>query len=56
MSNRTTLLMQLECCIYFFGRTDTINVIWRLSKFTGGGRPQVPLRALLHLSRTSDVP
>ena len=34
----------------FFGwtlrRTNTANVIWRLSFFTGGGRPQVTLRAL----------
>ena len=28
-------------------RINTLNVIWRLSSFTGGGRPQVPLCALL---------
>ena len=36
--------------IFFFGwilcRTNTVDAIWRLSSFTGGGRPQVPLRAL----------
>ena len=27
-------------------RTKTVIVIWRLSRFIGGGRNQVPLRAL----------
>ena len=27
-------------------RTKTIKVIWRVSSFTGGGSPLVPLRAL----------
>ena len=27
-------------------RTNTVNVIWRLSNFNGGRRPQVPLRGL----------
>jgi hypothetical protein len=34
----------------FFGwascSTYTVMVIWQLSSFTGGGRPQVPLLAL----------
>ena len=38
-------------CIYVLGcwvlrLTNTLKVIWRLSNFTGGGRPRVPLRAL----------
>ena len=28
-------------------RTNTVNVVWRLSSFTGGGRPQVLLHASL---------
>ena len=27
-------------------RINDVKVIWRLSSFNGGGRPQVPLRAL----------
>ena len=27
-------------------RTNTVNVIWRLSSFTGGGRPHEPLLVL----------
>jgi hypothetical protein len=27
-------------------RTNTVQVIWRLSSFTGGGIPQVSFRAL----------
>ena len=28
-------------------RINTVKVIWRLSSFTNGGRPKMPLRALL---------
>jgi hypothetical protein len=30
----------------FVCHTNTVTVIWRRSSFTGGGRPQVPFRAL----------
>ena len=45
-------LWKMQHCLYvsFFvrvlRRTNTVKVIWRLSCFTGGGRPQVHLFAL----------
>ena len=46
----------LFCC-WVISRIDTVNILWWFSSFTGGGKPQMPLRAYFgHLSRTTDVP
>ena len=42
-------------------RINTVKEILRLSSFTSGGRPQVPLRVIFHaqkgqLCRTTNVP
>ena len=40
----------IDILLFFFGWvlhcTNTVMEIWRLSSFTGGGRPQVPFCAL----------
>ena len=49
MFNQTTqtytLLISVIVHVYIFGWIK-VKVTWRLSSFTGGVRPQVPLRAL----------
>ena len=35
--------------------TNTVKVIWRLSNLNGGGRPQVPLRALFQVQEDTWV-
>ena len=44
-SSRNIVILILFCG-WVLRLTNTVQVIWWLSSFTGGGRPRVPLRAL----------
>ena len=50
MNYSVAIDMVLWFYLFSFGwvlrRTNTVMIIWRLSSFTGGGRPHVPLRPL----------